>query len=124
MGAQEAPKGAPRSAKATKMVPKVMQKGAKSDFEIFFEISETLIFDDSTLIFMVFWCPGGSPIPPRGIGQKGVKKGSKVGQKGVKKLSFWAPFWSPLRSLGLLWAPLGLPKRCKSPKKNEKRGNK
>ena len=37
LGAQEAPKGAPRSAKATKMVPKVIQKGAKSDFErVFF----------------------------------------------------------------------------------------
>ena len=37
LGAQEAPKGAPRSAKATKMVPKVVQKGAKSDLErVFF----------------------------------------------------------------------------------------
>ena len=36
LGAQEAPKGAPRSAKATKMVPKVVQKGAKSDLERLF----------------------------------------------------------------------------------------
>ena len=37
LGAQEAPKGAPRNAKVTKMVPKVIQKGAKSDFErVFF----------------------------------------------------------------------------------------
>ena len=36
VGAQAAPKGAPRSAKATKMVPKVIQKGAKSDLERLF----------------------------------------------------------------------------------------
>ena len=55
LGAQGAPKGAPKSAKASKMVPKVSPKGTKSDPEsIFFEVSETLIFDDSTMIFMVF----------------------------------------------------------------------
>ena len=49
MGAQEAPKGAPRSAKATKMVPKVVQKGAKSELERqFFEMNKNMIFDDST----------------------------------------------------------------------------
>ena len=36
LGAQEAPKGAPRSAKATKMVPKVIQKGAKNELEKLF----------------------------------------------------------------------------------------
>ena len=36
LGAQEAPKGGPRSAKATKKVPKVVQKGAKSDLERLF----------------------------------------------------------------------------------------
>ena len=42
------------------MVPKVVQKGAKSISKgYFFEIGETLIFDDSIMIFMVFWCPEG-----------------------------------------------------------------
>ena len=35
-GTQEAPKGAPRSAKAAKMVSKVVQKGAKSELERLF----------------------------------------------------------------------------------------
>ena len=34
--------------------------------------------------------------------------------------TLWASFWSPLRSLGLLLAPFGLPKRFKSRKKTEK----
>ena len=61
LGDQEAPKGCPRNAKAIKMVPKVVQKGAKSDLErvFVFEISKTLSFDDTIMIFMVFWCPGG-----------------------------------------------------------------
>ena len=43
------------------MVSKVVQKGAKSELErLFFGIGETLIFDDSIMIFMVFWCPEGS----------------------------------------------------------------
>ena len=97
LGAQEAPKGAPRSAKATKMVPKVIQKGAKSDFErVFFEISETLTFDDSAMIFMVFWCPGGSLRGPktkkkhlqRKIDNKNEKtstKASKITRKNAPK---------------------------------------
>ena len=31
----------------------------------FLEISETFIFDDSTIIFLVFWCAGGSLRGPK-----------------------------------------------------------
>ena len=49
------------------MVPKVVQKGSKSDLErVFFEISKTLNFNDSTMIFMVLWCPEGFPGRPKG----------------------------------------------------------
>ena len=45
LGAQRAPKGAPKSAKATKMMPKVFPKGSKSDPEsVFFRKSRNLVF--------------------------------------------------------------------------------
>ena len=55
-GAQRRPTWCPEwSPRAPKALPNAY----------FLEISETLIFDDSTMIFMVFWCPGGSLRGPK-----------------------------------------------------------
>ena len=87
MGAQAAPKGAPRNAKATKMVPKVVQKASKSALKrLFFEISKTLNLNDSTMIFMVFWCPGGSPGRPKN--KKMDVHGAAYGCKGAADASY------------------------------------
>ena len=117
LGAQAAPKGAPRSAKATKMMPKVIQKASKSGD--FFEISKTLNLNGSTVIFMVFWCPGGFPGRPKNnenhctiIKIQGFANFKKIlfrGRFWLPSVPLWAPFWSPLRSLGLLLALPGPP---------------
>ena len=49
---------------------------------IFLEISETLIFDDSTMIFMVFQGPEGSQEPPKtGKNHQKVRPWTKYGQE-------------------------------------------
>ena len=89
MGAQEAPKEAPRSAKATKRVPKWFRRVPKATSKgYFFEISETLIFDDRTMIFMVFWCPGGSLRGPKSkkkpLKREMENKSEKISPKATK----------------------------------------
>ena len=55
-GTQRRPKWSP---KWSRRHPKAPSKG------YFFEISKTLNLNDSTMIFMVFWCPGGSLRGPK-----------------------------------------------------------
>ena len=76
-GAQRRPKWCP---KWSRRVPKATSKG------LFFEISETLIFNDSTMIFMVFWCPGGSPGRPKN--KKMDVHGAAYGCKGAADTSY------------------------------------
>ena len=96
-GAQRRPKRCP---KWSRRVPKATSKG------YFFESSETLIFNDSTMIFMVFWCPGGSLRGPKSkkkrLKSEMENKNEKISPKASKMTRKSAP---------------GCPKSAKSAKK-------
>ena len=80
--------------------------------------------------FLAFWTSKGPPRTTKNH-ENHVTVIKKQGFAIFEKIRFqgrfycpwgtlWASFWSPLRSLGLLLAPFGLPKRFKSRKKKKK----
>ena len=93
-------------------------------FSFFLSISRFCRF------FLAFWRPRGPSRTPKNhenhctvIQNQGFANFKKVRFRGrfwCPWGSLWAPFWSPLRSLGLLLAPPGPPKRSQSRKKSEK----
>ena len=56
-GRQKEPQGAQRRPKWYPKLSRRVPKASSKDY--FFGIGETMIFDDSIMIFMVFWCPEG-----------------------------------------------------------------
>ena len=76
-GTQRRPKWSP---KWSRRHPKATSKG------YFFEISKTLNLNDSTMIFMVFWCPGRYPGRPKN--KKMDVHGAAYGCKGAADASY------------------------------------
>ena len=85
-GAQTWPKWYP---KLSRRVPKASSKG------YFFGIGETLIFDDSIMIFMVFWCPEG-PLEVQKSKKKQVKgEMENKNDKISSKITIWSGMQIP-----------------------------
>ena len=70
-----------------------MPKASSKDY--FFGIGETLIFDDSIMIFMVFWCPEG-PLEVQKAKKKQVKgEMENKNDKISSKITIWSGMQIP-----------------------------
>ena len=94
-------KRAPGRPKVWKMSPKVSPDSSKKYARsVFLEISETLFFDDSTTILMVFWVwrgPWSSPMPQKTGRKKPIfQKCQKNGPEIENRRLNWPPRHPPV----------------------------